>query len=163
MALIPDIPRLLGKPICFHGNTVLIAFCVWLLRGVPGSYRFPGYHVLNKLWNPLKHGRPDLAIHNRFATKYRSFVTSNGQLSILVPRQKCSQRHISEDCGKIFPERWRLTSANWTHRALDSSRRLHSYHTGHYTWPTCPGPSFAIQVWFSPSIWGFTGSGMLQD
>ena len=94
-ALIPDIPRLLERGgMLSMLNTVLIAFCAYGFAGtlaVTGSLDI----VLNKLMKSVK-STGGLIVSTIVSCITAVFVTSNGQLSILVPGEMFAKTYIKK-------------------------------------------------------------------
>lgn len=94
-ALIPDIPRLLERGgMLSMLNTVLIAFCAYGFAGtlaVTGSLDI----VLNKLMKTVK-TTGGLIVATIVSCITAVFVTSNGQLSILIPGEMFAKTYIKK-------------------------------------------------------------------
>lgn len=94
-SLIPDIPSLLERGgMLSMLNTVLIAFCAYGFAGtlaVTGSLDI----VLNKLMKNVK-STGGLIVATIISCVTAVFVTSNGQLSILIPGEMFSKTYIKK-------------------------------------------------------------------
>ena len=160
-ALIPDIPRLLERGgMLSMLNTVLIAFCAYGFAGtlaVTGSLDI----VLNKLMKSVK-STGGLIVSTIVSCITAVFVTSNGQLSILIPGEMFSRPISKGPAAKPF--RTLEDSATvvepivpWTAAGVYMATTLgvptHSY----LPWAILcyTGVIFAI-------IWGFTGFGIAR-
>lgn len=162
-ALIPDIPRLLERGgMLSMLNTVLIAFCAYGFAGtlaVTGSLDI----VLNKLMKSVK-STGGLIVSTIVSCITAVFVTSNGQLSILIPGEMFSKTYIKKGLQPKNLSRTLEDSATvvepivpWTAAGVYMATTLGVPTLSYLPWAILcyTGVIFAI-------IWGFTGFGIAK-
>lgn len=161
--LIPDIPRLLNRGgMMSMLSTVLIAFCAYGFAGtlaVTGSLDI----VLNKLMKSVK-SVGGLVVSTIVACITAVFVTSNGQLSILVPGEMFSKTYIKKG----------LQPKNLSRTLEDSATVVEPIvpwtAAGVYMATTLGVPTLSYLPWaiicytgvIFATIWGFTGFGIAR-
>lgn len=161
--LIPDIPRLLNRGgMMSMLSTVLIAFCAYGFAGtlaVTGSLDI----VLNKLMKSVK-SVGGLVVSTIVACITAVFVTSNGQLSILVPGEMFSKTYIKKG----------LQPKNLSRTLEDSATVVEPIvpwtAAGVYMATTLGVPTLSYLPWaiicytgvIFATIWGFTGFGIAK-
>lgn len=162
-ALIPDIPRLLNRGgMMSMLSTVLIAFCAYGFAGtlaVTGSLDI----VLNKLMKSVK-STGGLIVSTIVSCITAVFVTSNGQLSILVPGEMFSKTYIKKGLEPKNLSRTLEDSATvvepivpWTAAGVYMATTLGVPTLSYLPWAIIcyTGVIFAV-------IWGFTGFGIAK-
>lgn len=162
-ALIPDIPRLLERGgMLSMLNTVLIAFCAYGFAGtlaVTGSLDI----VLNKLMKTVK-TTGGLIVATIVSCITAVFVTSNGQLSILIPGEMFAKTYIKKGLQPKNLSRTLEDSATvvepivpWTAAGVYMATTLGVPTLSYLPWAVIcyTGVIFAI-------IWGFTGFGIAK-
>lgn len=162
-SLIPDIPRLLNRGgMLSMLNTVLIAFCAYGFAGtlaVTGSLDI----VLNKLMKSVK-SVGGLIVATIVSCITAVFVTSNGQLSILVPGEMFGKTYIKKGLQPKNLSRTLEDSATvvepivpWTAAGVYMATTLGVPTLSYLPWAILcyTGVIFAI-------IWGFTGFGIAK-
>lgn len=162
-ALIEDIPRLLNRGgMTSMLSTVLIAFCAYGFAGtlaVTGSLDI----VLNKLMKSVK-SVGGLILSTIVSCITAVFVTSNGQLSILVPGEMFSQTYIKKGLQPKNLSRTLEDSATvvepivpWTAAGVYMATTLGVPTLSYLPWAIIcyTGVIFAL-------IWGFTGFGIAK-
>lgn len=161
--LIEDIPRLLNRGgMTSMLSTVLIAFCAYGFAGtlaVTGSLDI----VLNKLMKSVK-SVGGLIVSTIVSCITAVFVTSNGQLSILVPGEMFSQTYIKKGLQPKNLSRTLEDSATvvepivpWTAAGVYMATTLGVPTLSYLPWAIIcyTGVIFAL-------IWGFTGFGIAK-
>ena len=150
--LIEDIPKLLQRGgMISMLNTVLIAFCAYGFAGtlaVTGSLNI----VLNKLMTIVK-STGGLIVSTIISCITAVFVTSNGQLSILIPGEMFKDTYLKkglEDSATVVEP---ITP--WTAAGVYMATTLGVSTLEYLPWAIIcyTGVIFAV-------IWGFTGIGI---
>lgn len=162
-ALIADIPRLLERGgMISMLTTVLIAFCAY---GFAGSLAVTGSLdiVLNKLMRSVK-STGGLVLSTIISCITAVFVTSNGQLSILLPGEMYSKAYIKRGLQPKNLSRTLEDSATvvepitpWTAAGVYMATTLGVPTLAYLPWAIIcyTGVIFAL-------IWGFTGFGIAK-